>query len=344
MAPRFSRRANTKSYSNVMSTKNIKFCSDQDDVDSSTTAASDSGSEQDRILQGTQQTPLRLPEKTSLKSLCNKATLFVPTEELGPVDMAMMMPPCMPTPGKDCLAALIHSTLGGEVWNLNMMDGMMPYSQQWYTAVEIVIPELDPSMCHLATSGDANAVDLARQSHQSKAISSLKQALQGMSGAILQPAEDGAQICVEFCAGNRDKLCREFSHFGCCPRGATCRWEHALIELFMINIVLAPLGQWAEDRHQHGAPASKPTSRWQPRRPPMPPAQETSASSHSDTSSHSETDLSDTTPSSKGASEMKPLLPDVRPKNPRLTSRKKWSDIQDESDDDLDSFSFGRTP
>jgi hypothetical protein len=33
---------------------------------------------------------------------------------------------------------------------------------------------------------------------------------------------------------------------------------------------------------------------------------------------------------------MKPLTPDTRPKNPRLVSQKRWSDIQEESEDDTE--------
>lgn len=314
---------------------------EQDDLSSRTTAASDSGSEQDWLCAG----PM---PKTSLKSLKSKAKPFVPTEELGADDIAAMLPPCMPTPGKDSLTGIIQSTLGGEVWNLNMMDGVS-YSGDWFTAVEITIPELSASMCHLVTSGDAEAITAARESSKAQAIQALTQALQKVKpGMVLQPTEEGVQICVEYCAADRTKLCRDFSHFGSCPRSATCRWKHAMIELFMINFVVAPLSEWGSNIEAVGTPAvgkqSKTCGRWQPTRLPKAPSQETKPVYSPDDSSNNTTDTGDA-----GQLEtIKPLLPNTRARNSglklRLVSPKKlWCDIEDE-DDDVACNLFGQTP
>lgn len=301
---------------------NRKYSNDQDDIASRATTASDSGSEKDYLPS--------TPPKTSLKSLKNKATPFVPSDDLGPADMPMM-PACLPTPGKDCLAGIIQNTLGGEVWNLNMMDGMS-YTGEWYTAVEITIPELSASMCYLGASGDAHAVAAAQESQKAQAIQSLTQGLQ-VPGMTIQPFEQGVQLCAEFCMAPRDQLCREFSHFGGCPRGATCRWQHAVIEVFMINFVLAPLGQWGESIEACSG------ERWQPSRPPMPPRQERSSVDES----NNEAESVDAKATPSKLDNIKPLAPETRPRNLSLTSPKRWCDIEDDSDDDLDCRPFAQT-
>lgn len=151
----------------------------------------------------------------------------------------------------------------------------------------------------------------------------------------LLPADEGAHICVEFCAADRTTLCHEFSHYGSCPRGATCRWAHAMIEVFMINIVLAPLALLGEREVLPAASESNTTGRWQPSRPPMMPSQESLPTVPAETQCSALAD-SDVKADVVKVETIKPLSPDMRPKNPRLTSQKKWSDIQEESDDDID--------
>lgn len=315
---------------NASNLEDRKALNDQDDIQSQTTAASDSGSDQDRCFSGDSLSGS--PPKTSLKSLKSQAKLFVPTEELSVADLTTMLPACTPTPGKDCLAGIIHSTLGGEVLNLNMMDGIS-YDGQWYTAVEITIPELSATtMTESVTSGDAEAITADQQ----KNFHSLVQALRDFKPAmVLQPPANGAQICVEFCAAvDPAKLCREFSRCGSCPRGATCRWEHAMMELFMINFVLASWGPWESTTESSQGQAK--AGRWMPSRPPMPPPETSDGTPTADSfGKHARVD------DACKSEAIKALAPDARPKNPRLVSKKRWSDIQDESDDDLCSLSFG---
>jgi hypothetical protein len=238
-----------------------------------------------------------------------------PLLELDSTDLGMLPPPCMPTPGKDCLAAAAHQALGTELWNLNMID-CTDYNGEWLTGVEIMIPALSASNCHLAESDDAEAIEAAQQENQAKAVKSLTKALKDLApNMAVQQADRGAQLCVEFCAADRDKLCREFSHFCSCPRGDTCRWAHALIETFMINVVLAPLS-WGTEKEAETHPCTEEAkqARWQPQRPPMPPPEDTQMQ--------------------KSVEPMKTLQPDHRPKNPKLVSKKKWSDMGEDSDED----------
>lgn len=356
MAPPYSRQYKAKA--SPSDTKNSKLLHD-DIYSQATTAstASDSGSEQDRSCSVEAPTNLKSLRQakpfvpTSLKSLCNQAKPFVPTGGLDAAELSMEMPPCMPTPGKDCLASVIQHSLGFEVWNLNMVDAVMPYSGEWYTAVEIVIPDLSGSMCRLTGRGDAEAIKTAQESCQSNAIQLIGKALADIPGMVLQPTEHGAQICVEYCEANRSKLCREYSHCASCPRGPTCRWEHALLELFMINIVLAPTGQWgfeaAEAKYQSkDSPEHKKTGRWQPHRAPMSPPIEAAGETSRWVPSRPPMPPSESRNEAPAANveTIGPLPVDSRPKNPRLVSRKSWADLQDDSDDDTDCFSFGPTP
>jgi hypothetical protein len=242
-----------------------------------------------------------------------------PPMEMDPADLAMLPPPCMPTPGKDMLAAAAHQALGSELWNLNMMD-CTDYNGEWFTGVEIMIPALSASHCHLVASEDPEAIEMAQQENQAKAFKSLTKALEDLApNMVVQQADHRAQVCVEFCAADRNKLCQEFSHFCSCPRGDRCRWAHALIETFMINFILAPLS-WGTDlsaekeAETHSCTDETKQSRWQPQRPPMPPPEDTQIQ--------------------KTVPPMKPLQPDHRPKNPKLASKKKWSDMGEDSDDD----------
>lgn len=147
--------------------------------------------------------------------------------------------------GKDCLRDIIQSSLGNELWNLAMAD-CQAVNGDLFTSVEITIPALTASMCHLATSNDIEVVAAAQQATQSMAMQSVIQSLQNMGPKmILLPSEDtSSQISVQYCAIDKDMLCWEYSHRGQCPRGSTCRWGHALIETFMISFLLQPLTQW----------------------------------------------------------------------------------------------------
>jgi len=361
----------------------------QYDIESVTTASpadSDldwrsSGSKCSGQWENWQETPPSTPQKTSLRSLKSKAKMFVPTGALDSlpdlpddVDPATLPPPCMPSPGKEALVPIIQKALGSELWNLNMMD-CTDYSGEWITPVEITIPALSASMCHLVASQDSEAIAAAEQANKSQATKSMTEALEDLQpDMVLLPDDQRAPICAEYCPADRRKLCQEFSHFGSCPRGGTCRWAHAMIETFMIHFIVAPL-EWGCSTETEGQPAAdceaKPAAdapesagRWQPKRPPMPPREETLAGlpladvpANTQLPSLDDGLTMESCPArltmqkapafgmkEAGADKIetiKPLTPDMRPKNPRLVSKKKWSDIQeDDIDDDCLSFSF----
>jgi hypothetical protein len=284
-----------------------------------------------------------------------KAKVFVPTLEMDSdiatfaaecIDPSLMPPPCMPTPGKDIIVDVLHAALGSELWNLNMMD-FTDYGGDWYTGVEVTIPALPASMVHLVTSSDVAACEAAMQQNEKKALDSVTQGLQSLEhNMVIMPADDRAHIRVEYCAADRTKLCREFSHFASCPRGSTCRWNHAIVETFLIHLVVAPLTQWcfgdACEKDSNVAPAAikaegeaSAEGRWIPQRPPMPPAQMAVHSPRRTTADEEFfTPKNEAPTGSPKHDAMTSLTPDSRPKNPRLVSKKKWSDIQEESDDD----------
>lgn len=285
-------------------------------------------------------TPPVTPPRTSLKSLQSKATMFVPTEE-----MTMMFPPpapCMPTLGKDCLAGVIHHTLGAELWNLNMFDVAM-YTGEWSTVIEITIPALSASSCHMVASHNAAEIDAATQKNHTGAVKALRKSIQNLGANwVIQDGNQSAHLCVEFCAADRTRLCRDFSLYGCCHRGDACRWQHAMLETFMINFIMAPLmghqdyvgatpsrpSQQTVTKHEEAAPAT--SGRWVPTRPPRPPVEETTTSL-APSSPKRETPAE---PVKAGWRPLKELPKDTRPKNPKLVSQRRWSDFVDESDED----------
>jgi len=353
MAPRYSyRRQTTKTNSHERKYKG-KHYQCQDDSDSATTASPasslvwNSDSDQDWRSNGTdswnngQDMSAENGHKTSLRSLRTKAQMFVPGvtdlpgEGADPTQMPpfMMPPPCIPTPGKDLLFETIRKTLGNEVWNLNMMDYTDQYTGEWSTAVEVTIPALNASKCHLVAGQDEQAIAAAQQESQDQAMQSLTKALANKPGMVIQTSDHRAQISAEYCAADKTKLCREFSHFGSCPRCDTCRWAHAMVETFLINFILEPLCPWdqfempAGDNQQLKMPIvssieGEKVERWEPRRPPMPPSEEAAK----------DTEVIN-------AVKIEPMkkvkvVPETRPKDPRFASRARWSDISEDSDSD----------
>lgn len=380
---------------NVVKAKNplgkYKDYQDKDDYDtrsSATTASTASDSDHDGHKQGRwivappPPPPPAAAARTPLKSLktklTSKAALFVPGGAGGEVAMPAPAGPIMmpggPTPGKETLRGVIESTLGSELWDLAMVD-CQGFTGEWYTGVAITIPALSASMCHLATSQDAEAIANAQQATQSKATQSLLRALQSMSpNMVINPSDDASRLSVEFCGADRDKLCWEFSHFGQCPRYATCRWAHAMVETFMISIILQPLMdgmQWGMQCVQPPVSQATPSpaaGRWQPQRAPAPPkesrtvaalpltriqhkggysseddddnsnlwSQDLSRGALKQTPSRSEMKAS--TPSTSSGSSSPTNTPSAAPRKPRVG--RAWADIQEDSDSDDVTLSF----
>lgn len=319
------------------------------DRTSSMESGSTANSEQDSKCSGNaeQATPSATAPRTSLKSLKTKAKMFVPTDPTfsdatfaAPecVDPSMMAMPCMapawmPTPGKDYLAGVIQNTLGMELWDLNMMD-FTGYNGEWCTAVEITVPELNASMCHLAVSQDAEALAVAKTANGAQVVQSLTQAFKACgSDMVVDDHDHRAQICVDVCPANGRKPCREFSHTGTCPRGGACHFAHAMFENFMINLILAPLAQFEsgmDGQAPSGAKAAEPTnkpssyeSRWQPKRAPKPVKEQVVVEAP-------------IVESPKKASAFEPIVSQegIARRKSSSTRTQKWSDILDDSDEE----------
>lgn len=282
--------AKTKGRKPLGETQNYQDKDDYETRSASTTASTASDDEQALGMSHTNNmqdclppppppptSPVRFKTPLGKTKLTSGAALFVPQGLSEPVmPPAPIMMPGGPTPGKDALSGIIESTLGSEVWDLSMVD-CIGAAGEWYTAVAITIPALTASMVHLATSQDTELVAAAQQATQSLAVQSLIHSLQNMSPhMVITPSEDTSRLSVEYCGADRDRLCWEFSHLGQCPRGASCRWQHAMVETFLISIMLQPLMNWGLGQPEAPPQESKEAqatvlTRWQPQRAPQPP-------------------------------------------------------------------------
>jgi len=386
-------RQKGKSQLNVSNGKNSKYSNDhnQDDVDtrSGTTRGSYTSSDEDRVnnwrvkedVNPPPAPPLNSPVRTKLKS---KASLFVPGQPALTSNAAAFIPQGIPqcnmpkaaspwTPpdgrpcggghgssGKDCLQSVIQTTLGSELWDLSMVDYQSLDGTEWYTNVDVVIPALNASMCHLVTSQDFEAISAAQQASQSMAMQCVCDALQNLGPKVTAvPSGDAPVLSVQYCEADKDYLCWEFSHHGHCPRGSTCHWPHAFIETFLINFILQPLTSWGFGSPTTEAPN---TAQGQVEMPPPPMANKQNHSStlpglpltnFSSKTTDQQNDFfvdTDETPwpdhskelgfNVKVANDDKPqitktkskdLTPTLRSKNP---SRRMWADIQEDSDDE----------
>lgn len=323
-------------------------------------------------------TPLNKPVKTKLTT---RASLFVPGQMPLDSEAAAFIPqgntpktvspwtppdgrPCgggNGCPGKDCLQKVLETTLGTELWDLSMVDYQSLDGNEWYTHVDVVIPALSASMCHLAASQDVEAIFAAQQAAQSMAMQKVCDALSKLGSKVtVVPSEDGSpQVSMQYCEADKDTLCWEFAHRGHCPRMSTCRWHHAFLETFLINFMLQPLTSWGFGSPTTGTPN---TAEGQAQMaPPMANEQ-----NHSSTLSclpltngaFKTTDQKncylvdpEETPWPDHIKEpgfnmkvangdqpqitktnSKELTPTLRAKNP---SRRMWADIQEDSDDEL---------
>jgi hypothetical protein len=263
--------------------------------------------------------------------------------------------------GKNCLKDSIQSALGSELWDLSMVD-LQAFDGHWYTNVDVVVPALNASMCHLVTSGDMEAVAAAQAASQSMAMQRVGNSLQNLSPKVtVTPCEDSPQLSVQYCGADQDKLCWEFAQHGHCPRGSTCKWAHAIIETFVINFLLQPLTSFGfgspttEEPNaypvQGGMPA--PVASQQKDSSTLPGLKLTSISNTNLADSDCQSDP-DETPwpdhvedksfhvKAIGGSRQqiiehssKDVTPTLRSRNP---SRKMWADIQEDSDDEPLAF------
>lgn len=252
-----------------------------------------------------------------------------------------------PTPGKDCVRDVIFNSLGSELWDLSMVDAQ-GFSGEWYTNVDVVIPALSASMCHLVASGDTDAIAAAQLATQTAAMKSVCDALSAMAPAVtVTPPEGEAlpQLSVEYCAADKAMLCWEYAHHGCCPRGSRCGWAHALLETFMINFLLQPLTNWGTSAETASTctpsitEASSESSGSHPEKEPvslpLPSGkQEETRRCCEENVETPTTGVADLQLSKKECKlkETKPLLtPTLRSQNP---SRRMWADIEEDSEDE----------
>jgi hypothetical protein len=104
----------------------------------------------------------------------------------------------------------------------------------------------------------------------------------------------------------------------------------------VINLILAPLVQWVGVVVQEVKPADNvavahtPLDRWQPSRPPLPVSEQNVVQSDAAPDSLENQDCEVVT----DAAVIKPLAAEMRPKNPRLVSQRRWADLEDDSDED----------
>jgi len=263
---------------------------------------------------------------------CTEAPLFVP-QGIDPTMPALTMPP-VPSEGKDCLMGVIQSTFGRELWDVLMVD-CQSFTGEMYTTVDIIIPAMSASHCHLVTSEDTEAV-----------AESLLQSLAALSPKVIvtpPPPEGQSQLTVTYCGADRDQLCWDYSHYGACTRMHKCQWAHAFVETFLINLTLQPLNQWSENVPV--APSSTVESeqkqgRWMPMRPPKPADNGNTALPVTNMNEPSPPDqqaigvVED--PEEKPVRKKLPMAEPTEEKIPsrrRLLSRKNWADIEEDDDD-----------
>lgn len=255
--------------------------------------------------------------------------------------------------GKDVIKDAIQATLGSELWDLSLVDCDCG-NGAWYTHVDVVVPALNAGLCHLATSNDVDEIAAAHLTTQSMALQSICDALQNISPkvSIERFEENPSQISVQYCAADKDMLCWEFSHHGRCPRRSTCKWSHAILETFLINIVLQPLMNWLQSdatvadsmaMGQNEAPAFSQTLPMglpltsipsQPSGLPLtnisePDPDDTPWPDHIKDHSFNLKVIDNDEP--EVSVDLKDQTPTLGSRNP---SRKSWADIQEDSDDD----------
>jgi len=275
-----------------------------------------------------------------------EAPLFVP-QGLDPTMPAATMPP-VPSEGKECLMNAIQTTLGPELWDLLMVD-CQSYTGEMYTTVDIIIPALSASHCHLVASKDTEAVAAAQQAQHVQAVQSLLQSFATLSPKVQvtpPPPEGQSQLAVTYCGADRDQLCWDYSHYGCCARQNKCQWAHAFVETFFINLILQPLNQWFENVPAGPSPTvenMQKQDRWVPMRPPL-SADDGNATNMNDSPPDAEAIRAfrqaeqrkfavEEVPEPKPVKEKLPMSQPTEQKTPsrrRLLSRANWADIDDE--------------
>lgn len=174
------------------------------------------------------------PTRTRLKAC---ASLFVP----GGHTLAAPPPPPPPSlsagreSAKVPVRCIIEGAFGNRLCGIHMAD------MQSHTEVEVVVSphasERYGRWCMDPRGGAAHFEE------RSRALHVLLQAFKILGPAIkgIEPSADESKITLQYSEASTDRLCWEFGQHGYCPRGASCRWDHVAMEVFVITIVMQQL-------------------------------------------------------------------------------------------------------
>lgn len=173
------------------------------------------------MMQG-QRSPVETPTSTR-SALRSSASLFVPGQCQPPPP-----PPAASGSGKTPVRCIIEGAFGSRLVSLNMSDAPS------HTEVEVVLQPKQDEMF-----GPWSVDPQARPRALHMLLESFK--ILGPKIKSLQPSADESQISVGYSEVASDRLCWEHAQYGCCPRGPSCRWEHAVIEMYLITLVMQPL-------------------------------------------------------------------------------------------------------
>lgn len=177
-------------------------------------------------------TPLKSNEGPSSRTrLSSRASQFIP----GAAPALQCTPAAHPAPNppysqdaKMPVRCVIEGAFGNRLGGLNMMD------LQTHTQVEVCV--------HAMPSDMAGPCAVDPQAYM-RALYTLMHAFKSLGHKIhqldLKAAE--SQLHIKYCEARQDSICWEFGQYGYCPRGNTCRWQHAATEVFVINMLVQPL-------------------------------------------------------------------------------------------------------
>lgn len=134
------------------------------------------------------------------------------------------------------VSSVIEGALGSRLCGISMVD--MPS----YTHVEVVVhATYEPQL--VDPQAQSNTLSTLMSQARSNALSTMMHAFQILGPQIesLQVSPDKSQVHLKYLDTCPDRICWEFGQYGSCPRPKTCRWEHAVAELFVITLVMKPL-------------------------------------------------------------------------------------------------------
>jgi hypothetical protein len=165
------------------------------------------------------------PPKAKLNS---RACLFVPKQHLAPPPA-----PALPSQHSQAAAAKVSVRCVIEGAFAQRLCSITMREMSTHTEVEVVVHP-KPTEQYGPWAVDPLA--------HSRALHLLMQAFKtlGSKAKAIEPSADQTQLHVKYSEVSSDKLCWEFAQYGSCPR-PSCRWEHAVLESFVVSIMVQPL-------------------------------------------------------------------------------------------------------